>query len=407
MSRPPELETRIRNTEVGVGGDNAVTRPLAFKGRGTALRLQHRFEAEERAAYDDGWGNLSQVADEQAVAPNTTVIEEPARRIVTRNDSPDINFDLSINPYRGCEHGCIYCYARPTHSYLGMSPGLDFETRIVAKVNAAERLRAEFDRPGYRPRSMSLGSATDAYQPIERRLQLTRSVIEVLSDYRHAFGLVTKSAGVLRDLDLLGPMGRDRLAAVYLSITTLDPALARIMEPRAASPARRLEALARLADAGVPTGVSVSPLIPFVNDSELEHIMQAAAAAGATRAFSIVLRLPWEVNPLFKQWLEAHFADRADRIMSRVRDLRGGRDYDARFGQRMTGQGIWADLIRQRFERAARALGLNRERHELDLTAFRRPPGTSADAVGRRSASAGGRRRSLGDAEPHPQQPLF
>jgi len=404
MSKPPE--TRVSLADAQEGRDPAGYRPLVFKGRGTGWRLQHRFESAERAGYDDGWGSLAQAAEAQDLSPATAVIEEPARRVVTRNDSPDINFDLSINPYRGCEHGCIYCYARPTHSYLGMSPGLDFETRIVAKVNVAERLRAEFDRPAYQPLSLSLGSATDAYQPVERRLGLTRSVIQALSDYRHAFGLVTKSAGVLRDLDLLGPMGRERLAAGYLSVTTLDPALARIMEPRAASPARRLEALARLADAGVPTGVSVSPLIPFINDGELEQIMEAAAQVGATRAFSVVLRLPWEVNPLFQQWLQTHFPDRADRVMARVRDLRGGRDYDARFGQRMTGQGIWADLVQQRFERAARALGLNRERHELDLTAFRRPAGASARTASRAAPKRAGSRAADADST-NPQRPLF
>ncbi|HOM13507.1 MAG TPA: PA0069 family radical SAM protein, partial [Rubrivivax sp.] len=294
------------------------------KGRGSTWELAHRFSVERSEAFDDGWGLLDQVARDAAPAPATQVGEEHARSILSRNDSPDVGFDLSINPYRGCEHGCIYCYARPTHSYLNLSPGIDFETRIVAKVNAAEKLREAFARKGYKPKMLNLGSVTDAYQPAERRLRITRGVVEVLAEHRHAFSVITKSSLIERDLDLIAPLAQAHLAAVYLSITTLDPALARVMEPRAAAPHRRLQTVARLARAGVPVGVSVSPVIPFINEPELERVLQAARDAGATRAFSIVLRLPWEVNPLFQHWLGQHFPDRAERVMARVRDMRDG-----------------------------------------------------------------------------------
>ncbi len=343
------------------------------KGRGTTWALEHRFSAQHSEPWDDGWGTLDQQAGEEVLAPQTQIIEERARSILTGNDSPDIGFDLSINPYRGCEHGCIYCFARPTHSYLNLSPGLDFETRIVAKVNAAQRLREALAQRAYQPLMLNLGSATDAYQPVERRLRITRAVVEVLAECRHAFSLVTKSAGVERDLDLIAPMAAQKLVAVYVSITTLDAALARILEPRAASPQRRLRTIRTLAEAGVPVGVSVSPVIPFVNEPELERVLEAAAEAGAKSAFSIVLRLPWEVNPIFQDWLARHYPLRAERVMARLREMRGGRDNDANFGTRMTGEGVWARLLRQRFHKACARLGLNRERHELDLTLFRRP----------------------------------
>ena len=349
-----------------------------LKGRGTAWSLAHRFCNDERLAYDDGWGTLDQAVLEQPLSPTTQVLEEQVKTILASNDSPDIGFDLSVNPYRGCEHGCIYCYARPTHSYLNLSPGLDFETRIIAKVNAAERLREALAARSYTPLHLNIGSATDAYQPAERRLRITRSLIEVLQEAQHPFSLVTKSALVERDIDLIAPMAAQRLAAVYVSLTTLDGELARKLEPRAASPQRRLQTIKALASAGVPVGVSVSPVIPFLNEPELEQILEAARDAGATRAFSIVLRLPWEVNPLFQQWLQQHVPERADRIMARVREMRGGKDYDAAFGARMTGQGVWARLLRQRFEKACTRLGLNRARVELDLTRFRplsRQPG--------------------------------
>jgi len=351
------------------------------KGRGTTWAIEHRFTRQAHEAFDDGWGTLDdelQRAADEASGPATQIIEEHVKSILTGNDSPDIGFDLSINPYRGCEHGCIYCYARPTHSYLNLSPGIDFETRIVAKVNAAERLREALRAPGYTPLMLNIGSATDAYQPAERRLGITRAVIEVLAETNHPFSLITKSALVERDLDLIAPMAARGLVAVYLSITTLDATLARKLEPRAAAPHRRLRTLRALAEAGVPVGVSVSPLIPFVNEPELERVLEAARDAGATRAFSIVLRLPWEVSPLFQQWLAQHLPDRAARVMARVREMRGGRDYDAKFGTRMTGTGTWAQLVRQRFEKTCARLGLNRERHELDLTQFRPPEANPA-----------------------------
>ena len=345
----------------------------AVKGRGTTWALEHRFSSQHAEPWDDGWGTLDQQATEEVLAPQTQIIEERVKSILTSNDSPDISFDLSINPYRGCEHGCVYCFARPTHSYLNRSPGIDFESRIIAKVNAAQRLREALAHRGYEPLMLNIGSATDAYQPAERRLGITRSVIEVLSEWHHPFSLVTKSAGVERDLDLIAPMAAQRLAAVYVSVTTLDASLARILEPRAASPQRRLKTIAALAQAGVPVGVSVSPVIPFINEPELERILEAAAEAGARSAFSIVLRLPWEVNPIFQDWLATHFPQRAERVMARVREMRGGRDYDARFGTRMTGEGVWAKLLRQRFEKACARLGLNREREPLDQTLFRAP----------------------------------
>ena len=345
----------------------------SLKGRGTAWAIEHRFTSEQHQSVDDGWCLLEQAAREEAVAPGTQIIEQRVKTILSGNDSPDIPFDLSINPYRGCEHGCVYCFARPTHSYLNLSPGLDFETKIIAKVNAAERLREAFAARSYDALPLNIGSATDAYQPAERRLRITRSLIEVLAEHRHAFSIITKSSGIERDIDLLAPLARDRLAAVYVSIPTLDPALARVMEPRATAPERRLRTIERLAQAGIPVGVSVSPVIPFLNEPELERILERAREAGATTAFSTVLRLPWEVNPLFQQWLQTHFPERAARVMARVRDLRGGRDNDSRFGQRMSGQGVWAQLLAQRFQKTAQRLGLNRERIALDLSQFRRP----------------------------------
>ncbi len=348
----------------------------AIKGRGTVWAIEHRFNGRWRSEFNDGWGTLAQAAEEESAGPDTLVQEENVRGILSGNDSPDIGFDLSINPYRGCER-CVYCYARPTHSYLNLSPGLDFETRIVAKVNAAERLREALSAKGYRPGQLNIGSVTDAYQPVERRLRITRSVIEVLVEARHPFSVITKSSLVERDLDLIVPMAAANMAAVYVSLTTLDPALARAMEPRAAAPHRRLRTIETLARAGVPVGVSVSPLIPFLNEPELERILQAARDAGAQTAFSIVLRLPWEVNPLFQHWLEQHVPARAQRIMARVREMRGGKDNDSRFGSRMTGEGVWAQLLRQRVDKARARLGYRRERSALDLSQFR-PPSRSA-----------------------------
>jgi DNA repair photolyase len=344
-----------------------------LKGRGTVWAIEHRFSTALRSDFDDGWGTLDQAAQEDQQAPGTQVIEENARSILSGNDSPDIGFDLSINPYRGCEHGCVYCYARPTHSYLNLSPGLDFETRIFAKVNAAELLREALLARGYTPQRLNVGSVTDAYQPAERRLRITRSVIEVLSEARHPFSIITKGSLVERDIDLIAPMARDGLAAVYVSITTLDPALARALEPRAAAPHRRLRTIEALARAGIPVGVSACPVIPFLNEPELERILEAARRAGAGTAFTVALRLPWEVSPLFQHWLDQHVPERAARIMARVREMRGGKDNDSRYGTRMTGQGVWAQLLRQRFDKACARLGYRRERVELDLTQFRPP----------------------------------
>ena len=368
---PPPKNQRI------IGRDEAPPAVLAArgpqKGRGTIWAIAHRYTRLAGETFDDGWGTLDQQANEEHVPPETTIIEEHVKSVLSGNDSPDLSFDLSINPYRGCEHGCVYCFARPTHSYLNMSPGIDFETRIIAKVNAAERLREAFASRAYEATSLNVGSATDAYQPIERRLGITRSIIEVLSECSHPFSLVTKSSGIERDLDLVAPMAERGLAAVYVSVTSLDPSLARILEPRAAAPHRRLKTIEALAKAGVPVGVSVSPIIPFVNEPEIERILEAAAAAGATSAFGIVLRLPWEVNPIFQRWLDQHFPDRAARVMARIREMRGGKDYDANFGSRMKGEGVWAQLLQQRLAKAKKRFGLDRERRQLDLTQFRKP----------------------------------
>ena len=348
----------------------------ALKGRGSATRIAHRFEKDTRDAYDDGWGTLQETTAGESARLQTEVIFEDARSAISSNDSPDIFFDYGLNPYRGCEHGCVYCYARPTHSYLNLSPGLDFETKIIAKRNIVEVLRTDLAKRRYVPKLLNIGSATDCYQPVERELRLTRGVIEVLQQVRHPFSLVTKSSGVERDLDLLAPMAADRLAAVYVTITTLDAELARKLEPRAAAPHRRLRTIRALADAGVPVGVSVAPQIPFVND-DMEQVLQAARDAGARTAFYTVVRLPWEVAPIFNEWLELHYPQRAARIMARIHEMRGGKDYEADFATRMKGHGLWADLIRQRFEKTCHRLGLNRQRTALDLSQFS-PPGAKS-----------------------------
>jgi DNA repair photolyase len=341
-----------------------------IKGRGSASRLAHRFERDAREPFDDGWA-----ADpEEATRIATTWTWEEAKSAISRNNSPDIGFDRSINPYRGCEHGCSYCYARASHSYLGLSPGLDFETRLIAKRGLKDRLIQELANPRYSPGMMALGTITDAYQPLERELRLTREVLQVLHDCHHPMAVVTKGSGIERDIDLLAPMAARRQAGVYVSVTTLDADLARRMEPRAAAPWRRLRTIRTLADAGIPVGVSVSPQIPFIND-DMEQVLEAARDAGATSAFYVVLRLPWELSPLFRQWLDLHYPDRAARVMARMHDLRGGKDYDASFATRRSGQGIWADLIAQRFDKACRRLGLNRQRHDWHVDGFR-PPST-------------------------------
>nr|WP_253273743.1 PA0069 family radical SAM protein [Collimonas arenae] len=336
--------------------------------------MQGRYEMDQREDFDDGWGAAE---DELSEAPlvRTIVTEEQAKSILSRNVSPDLPFSVSLNPYRGCEHGCIYCFARPTHSYLGLSPGLDFESRIFAKVNAPQILVRELARPSYVPSSIAIGVATDAYQPCERELGLTRRILQVLHDCEHPLAMITKSSLIERDIDLLAAMAAKKQAVAAVTITTLDPAIARTLEPRAAAPARRLRTIRALADAGIPVSVSIAPIIPFINEPDLERIIEAAADAGAVRANYIVLRLPWEVNPLFQQWLEAHFPDRAKRVMNHIREMRGGADYDSDFGTRMRGEGIWADFLRQRYEKAVARFGLVQRGSfsTLDASQFKRP----------------------------------
>ena len=347
----------------------------AIKGRGAATRLAHRFERDQRAEFDDGWGTLEDGVADAPARLQTEVRFEDAKSVLGGNESPDVPFDRSLNPYRGCEHGCIYCFARPTHSYLNMSPGLDFETKLIAKRNIVPVLRAELAKKNYRPSHIAIGTATDCYQPIERELRLTRSVIELLNETNHPFAIVTKSSAVELDLDLIAPMAARGLAAVYVTVTTLDGEVARKLEPRAAAPHRRLRTIRTLVDAGVPVGVSVAPQIPFVTE-DMEQVLEAAWDAGARRAFYTVIRLPWEVAPLFKQWLELHYPQRAARIMARIHEMRGGKDYDADFATRMKGSGLWAELIAQRFEKATRRIGFNQERIPMNLSAFR-PPGVA------------------------------
>ena len=331
------------------------------KLRGALSQVPGRFETEARSPFDDGWAK-----EEGLVAPvETQVTEENARSIIARNDSPDIPFDRSINPYRGCEHGCIYCFARPTHAYLELSPGLDFETRLFAKTNAVALLKAELARPGYRASPMAFGTNTDCYQPVERRYRLMRGILEVMAECNHPLTIVTKSALIERDIDLLAPMARKNLVKAFLSVTTLDRKLARALEPRAASPQRRIDALRALSSAGIPCGVMVAPLIPALTDPALEAILEAAAGAGATMAGWILLRLPNEVRPLFKEWLAARHPQRADHVISIVRQSREGRENDPRFGSRMTGNGNFVDLIGKRFDLACRRLGMNREENHM------------------------------------------
>jgi DNA repair photolyase len=343
----------------------------AIKGRGSATRMPHRFESDQRHDFDDGWSTLTDKVDERVV-PKTEVIWENAKSIITSNDSPDVYFDRSINPYRGCEHGCPYCYARPTHSYLNLSPGLDFETKIIAKRNIAPLLREELSKRSYEPKLIAIGTATDCYQPVERELGLTRSVIELMYETNNPFGITTKSSGVERDLDLIAPMAEKRLAVVSVTVTTLDADLARRLEPRAAAPHRRLRTIKTLSEAGVPVAVSLAPQIPFLTE-DMEQVLEAAWDAGARSAFYHVIRLPWEVSPLFKEWLELHYPQRAARVMARIHDMRGGKDYDSNFATRMKGSGPWATLIGQRFDKAVQRIGFNKERLTLDTTQFRRP----------------------------------
>jgi len=351
-----------------VSGDHGA----AHKGRGATLNLEGRFESLTREAFEDGW---AVPAPADPARPRTTVTPLTARSIIQHNASPDLPFRASINPYQGCEHGCIYCYARPSHAYLDLSPGLDFETRLFAKVNAAELLRAELARPGYRCECITIGANTDPYQPIEREWRVTRAVLEVLAKCNHPVALITKNAMVERDLDLLAPMAAKRLAQVYVSVTTLERDLARRMEPRASAPQRRVEAIRALSRAGVPTGVMVAPIVPFLTDHGIESVLEAAAEAGAIRAGYTIMRLPWELKDLFKDWLEHHYPLKAAHVMSRVRQLRGGKENDPNFGTRQTGTGLLAELLHKRFENACRRLGLNRERHgtDVDTSLFKQP----------------------------------
>jgi DNA repair photolyase len=350
--------------------------------RGARSFIQGRFETVAREAFDDGW-----TPDEKHERPlETQVTIERARTILSHNESPDVGFSTSINPYRGCEHGCIYCYARPSHAYLELSPGLDFETKLFAKTNAAEQLRSELAKPGYQPSPIALGANTDCYQPIERKYRITRQILELLAECNHPVTMVTKSALVERDLDILGPMAAKNLVRVFVSIGTLDRELARKLEPRAASPQRRLDILRALAGAKVPCGVMVAALIPALNDKTMEHVLEAAAAAGAEEAAYVIMRLPNELKDLFKEWLVTHYPDRADHVMSIIHQLRGGRDNDPRFGTRMTGTGMYAELIAKRFDIACRKHHLNdhgagRRRAELDCSLFR-PPAANPGQLG-------------------------
>jgi DNA repair photolyase len=342
----------------------------ALKGRGAVSNTAGRFESALVEAFDDGWGGLEE--EEEPAA--TQVSFEATKSIFATNSSPDIPFSRSINPYRGCEHGCIYCYARPTHAYYGHSPGLDFETRIIAKRGGAQALERALRRPGYVVEPIALGANTDPYQPVEREHRITRAILEVLHDFKHPVTLVTKSAMVLRDLDLLVPMAADGLVQVLVSVTTLDPSLARSLEPRAAAPARRVEVIHTLHEAGVPVGVLVAPMIPAVNDHELEAILEATAGAGAVVAGTVMIRLPLEVAELFTQWLQTHMPDRKDHVLSRIRDLRGGDLNQSGFGQRMRGSGPTADLMRRRFDICCARLGLSTDGPVLETQHFRSPP---------------------------------
>jgi DNA repair photolyase len=338
------------------------------KGRGAVTNGSGRFEVLSREVADDGWGAIGDLPPLR-----TEVTDEHARRIITRNDSPDISFDRSINPYRGCEHGCIYCFARPTHAFMGLSPGLDFETRLFAKPDAAILLERELAAKGYQPKTIAMGTNTDPYQPIERRRRITRSILEVLERTGHPVGIVTKSHLVTRDIDILARMAERGLAKVAVSVTTLDPALARAMEPRAASPSRRLDAIRALVAAGIPTSVMVAPIIPAITDAEIERILESAHEAGAREAGYVLLRLPLEISDLFREWLAEHYPDKLNHVISLVHSTRGGKDYDSRWGLRMTGTGPYAWIIGRRFELAAARLGFNASRVKLRTDLFRRP----------------------------------
>jgi DNA repair photolyase len=346
--------------------------PVNARGRASRSNESSRYDAFSRADFDDGWTE----EDGQPARLETELLVDRARTIISRNDSPDIGFDRSINPYRGCEHGCIYCYARPSHAYLGLSPGLDFETKLFFKPEAALLLERELAKRSYRPERIQLGANTDPYQPIERKLRVTREILKVLARYKHPVGITTKNALVTRDIDILAPMAAQRLAAVSVSVTTLDRKLARAMEPRASTPDRRIEAIRQLTAAGVPAMIGFAPIIPGLNDHELEAVLQRGAEAGAVQAHFTVLRLPLEIKDLFREWLQSERPDRTARVMSLVRQMRGGKDYDSAWNTRMRGDGPLAVLIEARFRVARKRLGLDRERLSLDIGQFQVPPGS-------------------------------
>jgi DNA repair photolyase len=342
----------------------------AQNGRGAVSNPTGRFEPYQREAFDDGWGTL----DEELPPLKTVLHPERSRTIITRNDSPDIGFDRSINPYKGCSHGCIYCYARPSHAYLGYSPGLDFETQIFTKPDAAKLLRHELSRPGYSPDVITLGANTDPYQPDEREQRISRAILEVLLELKHPVGIITKSALVQRDLDLLVALAEQQLVSVMVSVTTLTKKLARVMEPRAATPERRLETVKALAEAGVPVGVMCAPVIPAINDHEIERVLEASHAAGAHSAGYVLVRLPHEIKGLFADWLGEHFPERKEHVLNLIRDTRGGELYKSEWGTRMRGTGAYAETIRHRWKLACQRLGLNRREVVLDCSKFAVPP---------------------------------
>ena len=346
--------------------------PDARRGRGAVSNVRSRYDSEDRQREDDGWGSL-----EEAEPRKTRLHDDSTRKIIAWNNSPDIPFDRSINPYRGCEHGCVYCFARPSHAYLGFSPGLDFETEIMVKRDAAALLRKELAARSYRCAVMSMGSNTDPYQPVERELRITRSILEVLRETRHPLGMVTKNFLVTRDIDILADMARQGLVKIFVSVTTLDRMLARTMEPRASTPPKRLEAIRLLAEAGIPVGVMAAPMIPALNEHEIERILEAAYEAGAREAGFVMLRLPYELKELWREWLAEHYPDRAARVMKQVQAVRGGQDYEADFGGRMRGEGPIAELVAQRFQLACRKLGFNERRWKLRTDLFTPP---AADA---------------------------
>ena len=355
--------------------------PEARRGRGAISNASGRYETDRRELVDDGWGSA---ATTDGAAPfRTTVTRDASRTIITRNQSPDLGFDRSINPYRGCEHGCVYCYARPTHAFLGLSPGLDFETRLFYKPEAADLLARELGRAKYRCRVIAIGTNTDPYQPIERRFAVTRRILEVLDAHNHPVAIVTKSHLVVRDADILGRMAERGLAKVAVSVTTLDRRLARSMEPRASTPARRLASIRVLSRAGVPTGVMFAPVIPALNDQEMDAVLAAARGAGAAEAGYVLLRMPLEIKQLFREWLDEWAPDRAARVIGLMREMRGGRDYDATFSRRMVGTGPYAAMIAKRFEAGCRRLGLNERNLELDTSQFKRPtpPGAPGEQL--------------------------